>query len=80
MDDSPFFNYVDTAKLVELIDNAQESVIYAAPGLREEVSYALITASERCRSGVVAVWSSCVLMSVNRVFAWDSVILARYNN
>jgi hypothetical protein len=55
MDDSQFFTSIDTNKLCELIEEAKESVIYAAPGLRDEVSYALTDASERLGEGMVIV-------------------------
>ncbi len=55
MDDSQFFTSIDTKKLDALIESAKESVIYAAPGLRDEVSYALTDASERLGEGMVIV-------------------------
>lgn len=51
---SVFLN-VDTARIAELIDSAQSKVVYAAPGLFEEVAKALICAVGRIGVGNVSV-------------------------
>lgn len=42
-----FFTYIDSDKLCDLIHSAEESVIFAAPGIWEDVSIALTAASGR---------------------------------
>lgn len=55
MDDAQFFTYIDTEKLCSLIQNATQSVIYAAPGVRLAVAKALMQASLDLGEGMVTV-------------------------
>ena len=55
MDDAQFFTYIDSEKLCELIENAEKSVIYAAPGVMNEVAGALLQASVDLGEGMVTV-------------------------
>jgi RNA-binding protein YhbY len=55
MDDAQFFTYIDSEKLCELIHNAKKSVIYAAPGVMNDVASALLQASVDLGEGMVTV-------------------------
>ncbi|QBG37264.1 hypothetical protein [Litorilituus sediminis] len=55
MSDEQFFKYIDSEALCQFIKQAEESVIYAAPGIRNEVAEEFVKISNKLGDGMVTV-------------------------